>query len=92
MDTITRVWIDEGCIFCHACVGTAPDVFILPAGESAMVVGGMRVDGTSSRNAEERSFLNAEGLEYQDLIHEAAVGCPIEIIHFDHVTPAAEGP
>lgn len=80
MSTVTRVWIAEGCICCHACVGTAPEVFAFPD-DTAVVIGEVRCDGITSRNAAERSLLNAVGLEYEDTIREAAAGCPIEIIH-----------
>jgi ferredoxin len=76
MDTISRVWIDEACICCDRCVGTAPD-------GSAVILDVVRVDAMTSSNGEERSVLNAVGLEYQNLIREAAAGCPVEAIHCD---------
>lgn len=82
MDTITRVWVDETCISCDRCVGTAPDVFALSDG-SAVILGTVRIDTMTSPNDEERSVLNAVGLEYQGLIREAAAGCPVEAIHCD---------
>ena len=92
MDTITRVWIDDGCISCHACVGTAPDVFAIPDADGAVILAEVRVDGISSRNVQERSLLNAVGLEYHDLIVEAAAGCPIEIIRFDQAPAGGNRP
>ena len=62
MTTITRVWIDVGCISCHACVHSAPDVFAIPD-DTAVVIAGSRCDGQASRNSDERSPLNAVGLE-----------------------------
>lgn len=91
MDTLIRVWIDDGCISCHACTSAAPDVFTIPDGDGAVILGEVRVDGNTSRNADERSLLNAVGLEYQVPIVEAAAACPIEIIHFTRAT-ADEGP
>ena len=82
MTAISRVWIDEGCICCQECTHIAPDVFAFPD-DCAVVLGETRCDGRTSRNAEERSLLNAVGLEYEDDIREAANGCPVEIIHFD---------
>lgn len=82
MTTISRVWIDEGCICCHNCVHTAPEVFAIPD-DTAVVIGEVRCDGQTTRNVVERSLLNAVGLESEDLIREAAEGCPIEIIHID---------
>lgn len=77
-----HVWIADGCIHCHACSGNLPEVFRIDE-EGAVVLGGTRCDGVTSRNADERSLLNAEGLEYEDAIREAVAGCPIEIIHFE---------
>jgi len=82
MKTITRVWIDEGCICCHACVHSAPAVFAIPD-DTAVVIADSRCDGQTSRNCDERSPLNAVGLESADDIREAAAGCPLDIIHFD---------
>lgn len=81
MSAIARVWIAEGCIGCHACEYSAPDVFALPDG-AAVVLGDVRCDGQTSDNRTERSLLNAVGLESEELIREAVEGCPVEIIHF----------
>jgi ferredoxin len=82
MNTMTRVWIDNSCIYCDCCVKTAPDVFALSDGR-AVILDVVRVDAKTSPNDDERSALNAVGLEYQDLIREAAAGCPVEAIHCD---------
>lgn len=82
MTTISRVWIAEGCICCQHCVGAAPAVFAFPE-DNAVILGETRCDGVTSRNADERSPLNAVGLEYEDAIREAAASCPIGIIHLD---------
>lgn len=82
MTAITRVWIDEGCICCQACVHAVPEVFAFPD-DAAVVLGDARCDGQTSSNRTERSLLNAVGLEYEEAIKEAAEGCPVEIIHFD---------
>lgn len=79
---MTTIWIADGCIFCQHCTSVAPDVFSIPD-DTAVVIGEVRCDGLTSRNAVERSPLNAVGLEYESAIHEAAAGCPIEIIHLD---------
>lgn len=84
MTTVARVWIAPGCICCQACVGHAPEVFAFPD-DTAVVLGEVRCDGVTSQNADERSRLNAVGLEYEDPIREAAAGCPVEIIHLDSV-------
>lgn len=76
------LWIADGCILCQHCTGVAPDVFSIPD-DTAVVLSEVRCDGLTSRNAAERSPLNAVGLEYESAIREAAAGCPIEIIHLD---------
>ncbi len=91
MDTLARVSIDHGCICCLACISIAPDVFAFPDGH-AVVLGEVRVDCHTSRNADERSPLNAVGLEYEDLIAEAAAACPVEIIHFERGANTVQGP
>lgn len=82
MDTVTRVWVEDGCICCQACVGTLPEVFSFPD-ERAAIVAEVRVDAVTSYNDQERARLNAVGLEYQDEIREAAAGCPVDVIKFD---------
>ena len=79
MSTITTVWIESGCICCHACENTLSAVFTLAEGQ-AEIRADFRIDGMTSTNAHERASLNAVGLEYQESIREAAAGCPIEII------------
>ncbi len=81
MPDIKTVWIDETCIGCNACVGTVPEVFALPE-DRAVIRGAVRVDGITSFNEDEKSDLNAVGLEYSFGIIEAAEGCPVESIRF----------
>ena len=38
---ITRVWIEEGCIFCGMSEANCPEVFQVKRGESAKVVPGV---------------------------------------------------
>ncbi len=61
MTTITTVWIESGCISCHACENSAPDVFTLTGGD-AEIMGSVRADQQTSTNEQERSLLNAVGL------------------------------
>jgi ferredoxin len=82
MATITTVWIESGCIGCYACEQAAPEVFAL-TDAVAHLLAVVRVDQQSSTNEQERSPLNAVGLEYEEAIREAAAGCPMEIIRFD---------
>jgi len=78
---ITRIWIDEGCICCHACVDILPEVFTFVDGQ-AMVTSATREDGVTDRNDAWRSpFTRAALAAYGDRLEEAVAGCPIEIIH-----------
>jgi ferredoxin len=71
------VYIEPGCIACHACTANAPDIFLIPE-DHAVIKGDVRVDHITSNNAEERAALIST-VDW-DLIEEAAEGCPIEII------------
>jgi ferredoxin len=82
MVTITRVWIEEGCIGCGTCPGTCPAVFILPDAEAA-IRGEARLDGMTSANRMERSALNTRAASEAELIEEAAIGCPVDVIRFE---------
>lgn len=82
MDTVTRVWVVEGCICCQVCVHTLPEVFAFPD-DRAAIIAEVRVDAVTSPNDTERARLNAVGLEYQEEIREAAAGCPVDVIKFD---------
>ncbi|MBA2479736.1 MAG: hypothetical protein H0V44_03660 [Planctomycetes bacterium] len=80
---IARVWIEEGCICCNACVNTEAAVFSIPDGmDSAAIRGEVRKDGVTDRNTAAGSDLNTAGIAWSDAIEEAAAGCPIEIIRF----------
>ena len=78
---ITRIWIDEGCISCQACVGSLPEVFTF-VDDQAVVVGSVRMDGVTDRNAGGRVALTPMAIAaYGDFLADAVAGCPIEIIH-----------
>ncbi|MBA3707508.1 MAG: ferredoxin [Planctomycetes bacterium] len=81
--TITRVWIEEGCICCQACVTSERQVFSIPDGsDSAIILGDVRLDGVSDRNVIARGDLTVAGTQLSDTIEEAAEGCPMDIIRF----------
>ena len=77
---IGRVWIEEGCILCHACDAECPEVFVV-AGDSCRIKGAVREDGLEDENREAKSPLKAglrEALEPG--IQAAAAACPVEVI------------
>ncbi len=82
MDTVTRVWVEEGCICCQQCVHALPEVFAFPD-DRAAIIAEVRSDAVTSPNDTQRARLNAVGLEYQEEIREAAAGCPVDVIKFD---------
>ena len=78
---ITRLWIDDGCIFCQACVGSLPEVFTF-VDNQAVVLGSVRMDGMTDRNDAAQVALTPAALAaYGDFLADAVAGCPIEIIH-----------
>lgn len=81
MNHIQRVWIEDGCICCQACVISAPEVFCIPEHRAA-IRGAVRSDGITSPNDDECCTLNAAGLAEAEAIAEAVAGCPIDIIRF----------
>jgi ferredoxin len=81
MDNLQTVWVEDGCICCHACVNALPSVFCFPH-DQAEILASVRLDRKTSPNELERSGLNALGLSLSDDIIEAAAGCPVEVIKF----------
>ena len=81
MNKIQSVWIEDGCIFCHACESALPSVFFLPQ-DGAEILGAVRTDRKTSPNNIEKCELNLQGISLSEEIIEAAEGCPIEIIKF----------
>jgi ferredoxin len=80
---IARVWIEDGCICCQACVQVEARVFAFPDDvDRAIILGDVRLDGASDNNELARSVLNAVGTDLSDQIEEAAAGCPVEVIRF----------
>lgn len=81
--SITKVWIEEGCIVCNACEAECPDVFHV-TDTTCTIRSEVRVDGTQSENREEMSELNADvQTSLEDSIIAAAAGCPVEVIKYE---------
>ena len=67
-ETVTKVWIEPGCIVCNACEGHCPEVFHVEVETSTI-----RPDA-----------LNVEFLRpLSQSIREAAAECPVEVIKFE---------
>ncbi|MDZ4774927.1 MAG: ferredoxin [Planctomycetota bacterium] len=68
--SITRIWIEEGCISCNLCEDLCPEVFEVPLGEFCVV----------RKDAEKLLNGNAE---LHAKIQDAADSCPVEVIKLD---------
>jgi ferredoxin len=82
MDQNTHVWVEDGCIACHACTQTAPEVFQLES-DRAEVLAAVRWDSVTCHNEDKRSPLNDRGIELFEAIKEAAAGCPVDVIRVE---------
>lgn len=83
--TVSKVWIEEGCIVCNACETACPEVFLVTE-DTCIIRPEVREDGQETENREEKSPLKDNlGEELADAIEEAAEGCPVEVIHFEEV-------
>ena len=83
--SITKVWIEEGCIVCNACEAECPDVFHV-TDTTCTIRGEVRADGEQSENRDEMSELNADvQTSLEDSIIAAAAGCPVEVIKYEKV-------
>lgn len=67
-EAVTRVWIEEGCIFCDACAVTAPDVFDVSDDTCTVRPEALHPDFTMPRTQE---------------IMDAAEECPVDVIKFE---------
>ena len=81
--SITKVWIEEGCIVCNACEAECPDVFNV-TDTTCTIRSEVRADGVQSENRDEMSDLNADvQSSLEDSIIAAAAGCPVEVIKYE---------
>lgn len=79
---IKTVWVEEGCILCHACDSECPEVFLI-AGDTCRIQGSVREDGVGDENREARSPLKADlRASLEAGIKVAASACPVEVIKY----------
>lgn len=64
---VTKLWIEDGCTYCHLCESTAPDVFKLENEITSEV-----------KEGAEQFFGSLESD-----IKDAADGCPVNIIKWE---------
>ncbi len=81
--SITKIWIEEGCIVCNACETTCPEVFNVTE-DSCLIRAEVREDHLVDTNLEKKSALAGSlGTDLEDQLIEAAEGCPVEVIKFE---------
>ena len=79
---ISAVWIEEGCILCHACDCECPEVFLV-GDDSCVIKGEVREDGVQDANRQAKSPLKAAlGVSLEAGITAAASACPVEVIKY----------
>lgn len=67
-DSVTKVWIEPGCIVCNACESTCPEVFHVEPDSSTIRPDAMNVEFLRPRTT---------------AIKDAASECPVEVIKFE---------
>ncbi|MFM8430839.1 MAG: ferredoxin, partial [Holophagaceae bacterium] len=83
--SITKVWIEEGCIVCNACEAECPDVFHVTA-DSCHIKSDARVDGQEDENRSSKSALQTPlQSSLESSIIAAAVACPVNVIQYEQV-------
>ena len=73
--SVTKVWIEPGCIVCNACESSCPDVFFVDVESSTIRSEALNVEFLGARTA---------------AIREAAAECPAEVIKFETVDVSGE--
>ena len=66
--SVTKVWIEPGCIVCNACESSCPEVFHVEVESSTIRAEALNVEFLSPRT---------------DAIRDAAAECPAEVIKFE---------
>ena len=90
--SITKVWIEEGCIVCNACEAECPDVFHVTA-DSCHIKSDARQDGTEDENRSARSPLQtALQSTLENSIVAAAAACPVNVIQYEQVANLEPSP
>lgn len=80
---IRRVWIEVGCIQCAWCSDLIPEVFLVSNAYECTVKGGVRSDGSTTPNRDERAALILPIVDdAAGFLEFVAAGCPSLVIKF----------
>ena len=83
---IRRVWIEPGCIQCAWCSDLIPEVFQVGDARECAVKAGVRSDGATTPNRDERAALTRPLVDTEAGFFEfVAAGCPSLVIKFSPV-------
>lgn len=90
--SITKVWIEEGCIVCNACEAECAEVFHVTA-DTCHIKADARMDGKEDENRAAKSLLKGDlGAALHGRIVAAAAGCPVNVIKYEGTGVAAAAP
>jgi len=79
--TISKVWINEGCISCRTCEVMCPDVFHVTDDGDCLIRDSVRTDGITSNNRNEKATLKFDlDPKLESEIINTAIKCPVKII------------
>ncbi len=62
---ISKVWIEEGCISCNACIDAAPDVFELDDSDMCQVKAGANLAANEDAIKEAAESCPVEAIKYE---------------------------
>jgi ferredoxin len=62
---ISKVWVEEGCISCNACIDAAPDVFELDDNDLCVVKAGADLSANEDAIKEAAESCPVEAIKYE---------------------------
>lgn len=82
--TISKIWINDGCISCHKCEADCPDVFHITDDGDCIISANLVINGIASNNRNEKTILkSALNHQLETKIIATAANCPIRIIEIE---------